>query len=177
MHLVSGSIRIRRQGCRLRCFLSHRKLRPKTGLYMVIPPQAEVRERGGREKKYRSGRFLERRLEQVERIIELIFADGGVCTERFIRQTACGTPPRVRSSRRPGPALLIPARRQHAPISAAAISSCRRSVTLRRLQGTLVRYLLGVWLHTPLMMVHGSDNLRPELLFPVMIVSGYVPLF
>lgn len=36
--------------------------------------------------------------------------------------------------------------------------------------------LIGVWLHTPMLMFHGGDSLRPELLFPALILSGYLTI-
>jgi hypothetical protein len=35
--------------------------------------------------------------------------------------------------------------------------------------------LIGVWLHTPLLMIVW-DNPRPELLFPALLVSGYLTI-
>jgi hypothetical protein len=36
--------------------------------------------------------------------------------------------------------------------------------------------LIGVWIHTPFMMIHRWDNLRPELLFPALILWGYITI-
>src|SRR6266852_1852202 len=36
--------------------------------------------------------------------------------------------------------------------------------------------LIGVWLHAPLLMITSSGNVRPELLFPALLLSGYLTI-